>query len=194
MPGWGQSWTDNKMFKLEEEKRRQQKVVKQFIADHPEYDPANDDNNKALVDFIEASKRPFTTETMEWAYDALKVILQPKKKNIFQKISTALNNSNMSVAPPQLISDPTPEVAGYMTVNIMGTDFHVPYCSEDDVKTVKPGTYYSQEQVKEEILELADAMEKMSENVVAVDAVPHPVYDKDIAPTKTVRRIKNDDD
>ena len=186
--------TDNKMFKLEEEKRRQQKVVKQFIAEHPEYNPQNDDNNKALVDLIEASQRPFTTETIEWAYESLKLIIQPKKKNIFQKISTALNDSNMSVAPPQLISDPTPEVAGYMTVNVMGTDFHVPYYSNEDMKTIKPGTYYSQEQVKEEILELADAMEKVSENVVAVDAVPHPVYDKDIAPTKTVRRIKNDDD
>jgi hypothetical protein len=187
MPGWGTS--------CEEEKRRQQAVVKKFINDHPEYDPKDDDNNRMLVDFIEASKRPFTSETMEWAYESLKLILQPKKKNIFQKISTALNNSNMSVAPPEpVIQDPTPEVAGYMSVNVMGKEYKVTYYSSEDVKTIKQGTYFSEEQVKDEILELAAVMEKAREPVIAVDAVPHPVYDKTIAPTKTQRRIKDDDD
>ena len=91
MPGWGQSWTDNKMFKLAEEKRRQQAVVKKFIADHPEYDPKNDYNNKALVDLVEASERPFTSETIEWAYAKM---LEPLI--VFKNIPTALNNTNMS--------------------------------------------------------------------------------------------------
>ena len=195
MPGWGTSWTDNKMFKVEEEKKRQKAVVKKFIADHPEYDPQNDDNNKALVDFIENSKRPFTTETIEWAYESLKIILQPKKKNVFQKISTALNNSNMSVAPPPPVLDPIPEVAGYMTVNVLGKDYDVPYYSNEDVKTLKQGTYFSVDQVKAEILELADTMQKEVDKVgIAVDVAPILAYDKDIAPTKTQRRIKDDDD
>ena len=147
MPGWGQSWTDNKMFKLEEEKRRQQAVVKKFIADHPEYDPQNDTNNKTLVDFIEASKRPFTTATIEWAYEQLSWI---------QKISTALNNRTTVTSEGTVNTLP----AGYMPII---PSVYIPYFSS-------------------------------TEEIVAVDTVPHPVYDKGIEQTKTVRRIKEADD
>ena len=99
MPGWGTSWTDNKMFKVEDEKKRQQAVVKKFIADHPEYDPQNDDNNKALVDFIENSKRPFTTETIEWAYESLKIILQCLDR--LKKTPGPVLTEDGKVAPPR---------------------------------------------------------------------------------------------
>jgi hypothetical protein len=175
MPGWGESWTDNKMFKLDEEKRRQQRVVKKFIADHPEYDPSNDANNKLLVDFVEDSKRPFTTDTIEWAYAHLKTFFNPKPKSFYQKISTALTNKSTSSVPlPEKIKDPIgypanyTTIQGYKTIQMMGQNYNVPY-------------YY-------------DEVEAALNAEPAVDMPNSAKYDRDIAPTKTERRIKDDDD
>lgn len=171
MAGWGESWTDNKMFKLQEEKQRQRAVVKMFLANHPEYDSKNDDNNKALVDVIEASKRPFTNETIEWAYESIKVC-----KNIYKNVSTALTNSTTSIAPPPQPKYST-EPLGYMSVNMYGKPVSIPYYDLADVESIK-------------------TVEKIIEGFkeVEVDKEPAVQYDKDIKPTTTARRIKDDDD
>lgn len=147
MAGWGESWTDNKMFKLQEEKKRQQAVVKLFLANHPEYDSKNDANNKELVDLIELSKRPFTIETIEWAYASLFA----GTKNFYKKISTALSNTSFNDA---------------LSLNT----YQVPF------QTVGMGTKFV----------------TVSDNEL-VDKEPEVQYDKDIRPTTTVRRIKEDD-
>ena len=70
---------------MDAEKARQQAVVKKFIADHPEYDRTNETNNKMLVNFIEGSLRPFTTDTIEWAYQHLKErFFKPSAGQTFQ--------------------------------------------------------------------------------------------------------------
>lgn len=81
--GWGKTWTDNKMFHMKDETERQKAVVKKFLSDHPEYFQC-DWNDKAIVDSIELSKRPFTTETIEWAYETVKDVLN-KKTGFFEK-------------------------------------------------------------------------------------------------------------
>ena len=187
MSGWVESWTDNKMFKLAEEKRRQQAVVKKFIADHPEYDPQNDDNNKLLVDYIEGSKRPFTTETIEWAYKQCKVFLETKKKNFYQKISTALTNQSTASVSLPVEGDPKPEVAGgysYTSIKMLGKDYKLPYYYDADVG-----------EVTEQLNAVAAAIDAAFEaKLPDIDDSPAPKYDTEIAPTKTERRIKDDDD
>lgn len=153
---WGHSWTDNKMFKLEEEKRRQQKVVKTFIANHPEFDYKNDNNAKVLVDFIEASQRAFTIETIEWAYQTLFVHPIGTLKGF---IDGAIN----------------PNVS-----SITSTSTSLYY----DAKNIQDGA--------ESLARLICKEQERSER--SIDTSSDTRYDKDIAPTKTVRRIKEDND
>lgn len=162
MTTWGNTWTDNKMFKLQEEKRRQQAVVKKFIADHPEYDHNNDDNNRALVDFLEASQKPFNTETIEWAYKELQYLLKPKKKSFFPKISTSLNNNSTSTIPVP-------------TTAISKSEWQKKFD-------------YKMDYVLGQAIQIFHPPDKK------VDETPAIMYDKDIAPTTTVRRIKDDTD
>lgn len=86
MPTWGDVINSRYKYKdMMDEKTRQQNVVKKFIDDHPEYDPTNESNNKVLVDFIEDSQRPFTDETIEWAYELLRVDLDLTSEPVYDK-------------------------------------------------------------------------------------------------------------
>jgi hypothetical protein len=86
MPTWGDVVNSRYKYKdMMDEKTRQQNVVKKFIADHPEYDPTNESNNEVLVDFIESSQRPFTDETIEWAYESLRVNLDITPEPVYDK-------------------------------------------------------------------------------------------------------------
>lgn len=139
------------MFKLEEEKRRQQKVVKTFIANHPEFDYKNDNNAKVLVDFIEASQRAFTTETIEWAYQWLFV-------------------------------HPVGTLKGFIDGAI-------------NANIISKSSYYDAKKRQDEAEALACLILKEQERSERnIDTPSDTRYDTDIAPTKTVRRIKDDND
>lgn len=160
---WGDNWTNNSVYKYQEEDKRQRAVVKKFIQDHPEYDSTNQVNNKKIVDYIEPSKRPFTTETIEWAYRML--FTYPAKSDEIQaklkKISTSLNNTTMSDVIPEL-----------------------------DNGGLKGNTA-----LQAEINMLAKIIEREQQRSErSVDTPSVESYDKEIAPTKTERRIKEDVD
>lgn len=79
--GWGKTWTDNKMFKVEEEKKRQKKVVQNFLDQHPDYYHCPE-NDKLLVDLVEASfpDKKFEGILLVWAYKKLQEMGSLKEK------------------------------------------------------------------------------------------------------------------
>jgi hypothetical protein len=97
------------------EKARQQAVVKKFIANHPEYNPTNETNNKMLVDFIEVSLKPFITDTIEWAYQHLKGrFFKPSAGQTFQYAKkpfqmVSYNSFPMAKSTNTITVDPEPK-------------------------------------------------------------------------------------
>jgi hypothetical protein len=129
---WGGSYTNNSVYQYSDEVARQKAVVKKFIQDTPEYYQC-DWNDKSMVDFIELSKKPFTTETINWAFQEVKHLLNPKPgtkwpkgwgqkvgSKITEAFSTSLNNSTTDSVQPAELSP-----ASYMPVNIDGTDYQI---------------------------------------------------------------------
>jgi hypothetical protein len=165
---WGKSYTNNSVYKYVGEEMRQKAVVAKFIQDHPDYYQC-DWNDKSMVDFIELSKKPFTTETINWAFQEVKHLLNPKPgtkwpkgwgqkvgSRITEAFSTSLNNSTTDSVQPAELSP-----ASYMPVNIDGTEYQIPVYGEGSTSTVQP----------------------------VVQSKPEA-----IAPLQTGRRIKDDDD
>ncbi len=117
------------------ELKRQENVVKKFRADHPEYDPANSEQNKCLVDIIENSKRPFTTETIEWAY---------KELIFYNSWIEAFKNGPINFEP---VSPPAFYGNSIASMGTSGTSFTLPEGYNETVKQVdvKPAKQYDKD-------------------------------------------------
>jgi hypothetical protein len=99
---WGDNYTSNSVYKYADEEARQKAVVKKFIQDTPEYYQC-DWNDKQMVDYIELSKKPFTTETINWAYEQVKGYLNPYPnifKNVPKLIGTSLSKATTDNVMP----------------------------------------------------------------------------------------------
>lgn len=169
---WGTSWTDNKVYKMEEESKRQKAVVKHFLETNTDYFQC-DENDKALVDYIEKHypSSKFSHVLLMHAYNALGMEGKLKLKPKSWWIPSGFSKSN-SGADPEFFS---PGSASYNAKFV--TDFEV-----------------------QEIKILADLLKKEIERVESTSTVYEEfdesrktVIEDGVAPIQTSRRIKDDD-